>query len=174
MVGDNPALVDKMAYLQNATGAIAGPFDSFLALRGLKTLAVRMQRHTENAQELAEWLAQHSQVQTVIYPGLSSHPQYALAKRQMQLFGGMISFRFKGDLEQTKKLMSRCEVFTLAESLGGVESLIEHPAIMTHASVPKAERELMGITDNFVRLSVGIEDIADLRADLEQAMHRLT
>jgi cystathionine beta-lyase len=163
-------LGEKMAYLQNAIGAISGPFDSFLALRGLKTLAVRMQRHTENAQELAHWLAQHPKVDHVYYPGLPSHPQYALAQRQMTLAGGMMSFTLKGDLAQTKRMLSRCDIFTLAESLGGVESLIEHPAIMTHASIPTVEREKIGITDNFVRLSVGIEAVDDLRADLEKAL----
>jgi cystathionine beta-lyase len=166
----DPALGEKMAYLQNSAGAIAGPFDSFLALRGLKTLAVRMQRHTENAQLLAEWLATHPKVDQVYYPGLPSHPQYALAKQQMKLAGGMISITIKGDLDQTKRMLSHCEIFTLAESLGGVESLIEHPAIMTHASIPLSEREKMGITDNFVRLSVGIEAVEDLRGDLEKAL----
>jgi len=170
VVGDNQELVDKMAYLQNATGAIAGPFDSFLALRGLKTLAIRMQRHTENALVLAQWLEQHPKVAKVYYPGLPSHPQHDLAKKQMHYFGGMISVELTCDLAKTKAMLSRCQIFTLAESLGGVESLIEHPAIMTHASIPKADREKMGITDGFIRLSVGIEDVADLRADLEQAL----
>lgn len=170
VVGDNHELAEKMAYLQNATGAVAGPFDSFLALRGLKTLAVRMQRHTENALALAQWLEQHPKVAKVYYPGLPSHPQHELAKKQMHYFGGMISVDLKCDLEKAKAMLSRCKIFTLAESLGGVESLIEHPAIMTHASIPKAEREKMGITDGFIRLSVGIEDVADLREDLEQAL----
>lgn len=166
----DPELGEKMAYLQNSIGAVAGPFDSFLALRGLKTLDVRMHRHTENAQELASWLEKHPKVTRVYYPGLPSHEQHALAKRQMKLAGGMISVVLKGDLAATKRMLSRCEIFTLAESLGGVESLIEHPGIMTHASVPTAEREKMGITDNFIRLSVGIESVGDLRADLTQAL----
>lgn len=170
IVGDNDELVEKMAYLQNAVGAIAGPFDSFLVLRGLKTLAVRMQRHTENAMELAAWLECHPKIEKVYYPGLKNHPQHELAKQQMALFGGMIGVCVKGDLEYTKNMLSRCQIFTLAESLGGVESLIEHPAIMTHASIPKADRETMGIADNFIRLSVGIEDIADLKEDIEQAL----
>ncbi len=170
VVGDNEPLAEKLAYLQNAIGAVAGPFDSFLVLRGLKTLALRMQRHADNALEIARWLEKHPKVDTVFYPGLASHPQHGLAKQQMHNFGGMISVTLKCDLEQCKKMLSRCRVFALAESLGGVESLIEHPAIMTHASIPRAERERMGIADNFIRLSVGIEDVADLRYDLEQAL----
>lgn len=170
VVGDQPELADNIAYLQNAVGAVAGPFDSFLVLRGLKTLSVRMQRHSENAQILAEWLVSHPKVEKVYYPGLQSHPQHQLAKEQMDMFGGMISVRLKSDLTETKKMLSRCKIFTLAESLGGVESLIEHPAIMTHASIPKADRERMGITDGFIRLSVGIEDVRDLQRDLENAL----
>lgn len=170
VVGDNKELAQKLAYLQNSVGAVAGPFDSFLALRGLKTLAVRMQRHNESAQKLAEWLVTHPKVAKVYYPGLPSHPQHELAKRQMDMFGGMISVALTCDLAATKKMLSRCQVFTLAESLGGVESLIEHPAIMTHASIPKADRERMGIVDGFIRLSVGLEDVRDLQADLEQAL----
>jgi len=170
VVDDNAPLAEKMAYLQNAVGAVAGPFDSFLVLRGLKTLAVRMQRHAENAQELAQWLQNHPKVEKVYYPGLPTHPQHALAKSQMQNFGGMISVTLKCDLAGAKKMLSRCQIFALAESLGGVESLIEHPAIMTHASIPVAERARMGIADNFVRLSVGIEDVEDLRKDLAQAL----
>lgn len=173
VVVNEPELAEKMAYLQNAGGGVAGPFDSFLVLRGLKTLDVRMQRHTENALELAAWLQQHPKVDTVYYPGLPSHPQYALAKRQMALFGGMISLTLKANLAQTSQMLSRCEIFTLAESLGGVESLIEHPAIMTHAAIPKMEREKMGITDNFIRLSVGIEAVGDLRRDLEGALREI-
>lgn len=170
VVGDNAELNQQMAYLQNAVGAIASPFDSFLALRGLKTLAIRMQRHTENALELAGWLSSHPKIEKVYYPGLPSHPQHDLAKKQMPLFGGMISLCVKGDLDYTKNMLSRCQIFTLAESLGGVESLIEHPAIMTHASIPKADRDAMGIADNFIRLSVGIEDIVDLKQDIDQAL----
>lgn len=166
----DPELGEKMAYLQNSAGAIAGPFDSFLALRGLKTLDVRMHRHTQNAQELAGWLEKNPKIERVYYPGLPSHSQHALAKKQMKLFGGMISVLIKGGLEESKRMLSRCEIFTLAESLGGVESLIEHPGIMTHASVPEADRAKMGIHDNFIRLSVGIEAVDDLRADLERAL----
>ena len=170
VVGDNKALAEQLKYLQNAVGAIAGPFDSFLVLRGLKTLAVRMQRHCDNALELATWLQQHPKVDTVYYPGLDNHPQHPLAQRQMHSFGGMISVALKCNLAETKRMLERCKIFTLAESLGGVESLIEHPAIMTHASVPKEQRETLGITDGLIRLSVGIEDVNDLRQDLEQAL----
>lgn len=170
VVGDNQPLADRLAFLQNSCGGVAGPFDSFLVLRSLKTLSLRMERHCANALELAHWLAAHPQVERVIYPGLSSHPQHDLAKRQMAAFGGMISMDIKGDLEQTKRFLSRCELFTLAESLGGVESLIEHPAIMTHASVPADKRRALGINDGFVRLSVGIEHLDDLKADLDYAL----
>ncbi|GAB4222641.1 MAG: cystathionine gamma-synthase [Gammaproteobacteria bacterium] len=171
IVGDNQALCEQMAFLQNSIGAIAGPFDSFLALRGLKTLAVRMERHCANALELAQWLTQQPAIEKVIYPGLPTHPQHELAQRQMPGFGGMISAVLKDGLAAAKHCLERCEVFTLAESLGGVESLIEHPAIMTHASVPKEIRERIGISDGLIRLSVGIEHIDDLKHDLKQAMH---
>ncbi|MFO3149429.1 PLP-dependent aspartate aminotransferase family protein, partial [Legionella pneumophila serogroup 1] len=167
VVGDNPMLSDKIAFLQNSCGAVAGPFDSFLVLRSLKTLSLRMQRHCENANHLANWLNGHPKIEKVIYPGLKSHPQYSLAKEQMNDFGGMISLVLKGGLEDAKRFLARCELFTLAESLGGVESLIEHPAIMTHASIPVEQRKALGIEDGFIRLSVGIEHIDDLRADLE-------
>lgn len=170
VVNDNQELADRIAFLQNSCGGVAGPFDSFLVLRSLKTLSLRMERHCENAMVLAQWLEKHPKVKKVIYPGLASHPQHHLAKQQMSAFGGMISIDIDGDLEFTKRFLSRCEVFTLAESLGGVESLIEHPAIMTHASVPAAQRQALGITDGFVRLSVGIEHSDDLIADLEQAL----
>ena len=170
VVNDNPALSDQIGFLQNACGAVAGPFDSFLVLRSLKTLSLRMERHCENAMILAHWLEKHPKVNKVIYPGLSNHPQHALAKQQMHAFGGMISIVLDGDLEFTKQFLSRCKVFTLAESLGGVESLIEHPAIMTHASIPPAQRQALGITDSFVRLSVGIEHCDDLIADINQAL----
>ncbi len=170
VVGDNLELVEKIVFLQNSCGGIAGPFDSFLVLRSLKTLALRMQRHCENAKELAHWLEKHPRIQHVIYPGLISHPQHLLAKEQMRDFGGMISMVINGNLEQTKKFLSHCKVFTLAESLGGVESLIEHPAIMTHASIPAEKRKALGIVDGFVRLSVGIEHIDDLKADLNHAL----
>ncbi|HEN4742040.1 TPA: PLP-dependent transferase [Legionella pneumophila] len=170
VVGDNSVLSDKIAFLQNSCGAVAGPFDSFLVLRSLKTLSVRMQRHCENANHLANWLSSHPKIEKVIYPGLKSHPQYSLAKEQMNDFGGMISLVLKGSLEDAKRFLARCELFTLAESLGGVESLIEHPAIMTHASIPVEQRKALGIEDGFIRLSVGIEHIDDLRADLEHAL----
>lgn len=170
IVGENTELADQMAFLQNAVGAIAGPFDSFLALRGVKTLAIRMERHCHNAMELALWLTKHPKVARVIYPGLTSHPQHALAKEQMEAFGGMISVELKCNLQETVKMLERCQLFALAESLGGVESLIEHPAIMTHASVPEQHRHMLGISDGLIRLSVGIEAVDDLRADLTQAL----
>ncbi|HWW20255.1 MAG TPA: aminotransferase class I/II-fold pyridoxal phosphate-dependent enzyme [Steroidobacteraceae bacterium] len=176
VVGDNPELSERLSFLQNSVGAVAGPFDSFLALRGLKTLALRMQRHCENALELASFLERHPNIQRVHYPGLASHPQHALAQEQMRdprghsAYGGMISIELKGGLEQSKRFLERCEIFALAESLGGVESLIEHPAIMTHASVPREARLALGITDTLCRLSVGIEEVADLKADLKQAL----
>jgi len=173
VVGDNAELAERLTFLQNAVGSVLGPFDSFLALRGVKTLALRMQRHCENALELAGWLQAHPQVARVHYPGLSSHPQHALARQQMPRgFGGMISLELKGGLEDARRFLERCEIFALAESLGGVESLIEHPAIMTHASVPAETRAELGISDTLCRLSVGIEDLTDLRADLEHALHR--
>jgi len=170
VVGDNDELVEKMLFLQNSVGAVAGPFDSYLALRGVKTLALRMKHHNQAAMELAQWLEQHPQVEKVIYPGLTSHPQHELAKQQMSGFGGMISILLKGDLEKARRFLETVEIFALAESLGGVESLIEHPAIMTHASIPKENREKLGILDNFVRISVGIEDLDDLKADLDKAL----
>lgn len=170
VIGENKLLADKMYLLQNSIGAIASPFDSFLVLRGLKTLAIRMQRHCENAMELAHWLEKQPAISKVIYPGLPSHPQHQLAKEQMQQFGGMISVELKADRMQTLRMLERCRLFALAESLGGVESLIEHPAIMTHASLPADQRALLGIKDNFIRLSVGIEAIDDLKHDLEYAL----
>lgn len=170
VVGDNAELREKMIFLQNAVGGIAGPFDSFLALRGLKTLHLRMRAHCENAMILAKWLEKHSALRRVIYPGLKSHPQHTLAKQQMDGFGGMISIEMKGGLKKTRRMMERCRLFGLAESLGGVESLINHPAIMTHASVPADKRLRLGISDSLVRLSVGIEDIADLQTELEHAL----
>ncbi len=170
VVGDNAELIERMRYLQNAVGAIASPFDSYMALRGLKTLSLRMKRHCENAMELAQWLEKHPAVERVVYPGLSTHPQHALARRQMLGFGGMISVYLKKDLEGTKKMLECCNIFALAESLGGVESLIEHPAIMTHASIPAAQRQALGIGDNFIRLSVGIEALEDLKEDLNRAL----
>jgi cystathionine gamma-lyase len=163
-------LAERLGFLQNAVGAVPSPFDSFLVTRGLKTLAVRMERHCANALAIAERLDRHPKVERVLYPGLASHPQHALAKRQMHGYGGMVSMRLKSGLDGTKRFLERCELFALAESLGGVESLIEHPAIMTHASVPAEVRESLGIGDNLVRLSVGIEDLEDLAGDLEGAL----
>lgn len=172
VVGENTELAEQLAFLQNSVGAIAGPFDSFLALRGVKTLAIRMDRHCSNALQLAHWLEKHPKVAHVIYPGLPSHPQHALAKEQMDgKFGGMLSVELKCDIDETIKVLERCQLFALAESLGGVESLIEHPAIMTHASIPPEQRELLGIKDSLIRISVGIEDIEDLKHDLEQALN---
>jgi cystathionine gamma-lyase len=170
VVGPKQEIVDQIGFLQNAVGAISGPFDSFLALRGLKTLALRMQRHSENGLAIARWLEARPEVRRVIYPGLESHPQHAIAKRQMHAFGGMISVEFDRDLAGTKRFLERVRLFTLAESLGGVESLIEHPATMTHASIPLAQREAIGISDGLVRFSAGIEAAEDLIADIEQAL----
>jgi cystathionine gamma-lyase len=170
VVGENAELRDQITFLQNAIGSVASPFDSFLTLRGMKTLALRMQRHCENGQAIAEWLEARGDVAKVIYPGLPSHPQHDLAKRQMSGFGGMITAVLDRDLEGTKRMLERTELFTLAESLGGVESLIEHPAIMTHASIPAETRERIGISDGLIRLSVGVENVDDLIADLERAL----
>ena len=163
-------LAERLGYLQNAIGAIASPFDSFMVLRGLKTLALRMERHSANALHIAAWLERHPKIERVIYPGLPSHPQHELARRQMRGFGGMVAVVLRGDLAEVTRFLTRCQVFVLAESLGGVESLIEHPAIMTHASVPAEVRRDLGIDDGLVRLSVGIEDVEDLVADLAQAL----
>jgi len=170
VVGDNPALAERLGFLQNAVGAISGPFDAFLTLRGVKTLALRMERHCSNALDLARWLEQQPQVKRVYYPGLESHPQHELAKRQMRGFGGMISLDLNSDLAGARRFLENVQIFALAESLGGVESLIEHPAIMTHATIPAETRAKLGIGDSLVRLSVGVEDIEDLRADLAQAL----
>ncbi|KXX67776.1 cystathionine beta-lyase [Flammeovirga sp. SJP92] len=169
VVGENKELEEKLTFLQNAVGSVQGPFDSFLVNRGLKTLGVRMDRHCSNAEKIAEWLETHPSVEKVYYPHLPSHPDFALAKKQMKKGGGMISVTLKADLEQTKVFLSNCKLFTLAESLGGVESLIEHPAIMTHASIPAETRKELGIDDGFIRISVGIEDLEDLKEDLENA-----
>ncbi len=171
VVNDND-LADRLKFIQNSTGGILGPFDSFLALRGVKTLDVRMTRHTDSAMKIAQWLEKHPKIEKVYYPGLASHPQHDLAKKQMQGFGGMVTAIMKGDLDASRRMLSACEIFTLAESLGGVESLIEHPAIMTHASIPKEEREKLGISDGLIRLSVGIEDVDDLIADLSAALDK--
>ncbi len=164
------ALYNKIWYLQNAVGAAPGPFDCFLALRGIKTLAVRMERHADNAMKIARFLEDHSKVRKVIYPGLESHPQHELAKSQMSGFGGMITFFIKGGLESARDFLEKVEIFSLAESLGGVESLIEHPAIMTHASLPKEVREKLEISDELIRVSVGIENVDDLIDDLDKAL----
>ena len=170
VAGQEGDVADQLTFLQNAVGSVAGPFDSFLALRGVKTLALRMERHCSNALAIAERLEAHPAVKQVIYPGLKSHPQHDLAKRQMHGFGGMVSVVLDRDLDGTRRMLERTELFTLAESLGGVESLIEHPAIMTHASIPPHVREELGISDAFIRLSVGVENVDDLIADLEQAL----
>ncbi len=170
VVGEDAELAEKMTFLQNAVGGVQGPFDSFLALRGLKTLHLRMRAHCENAMELAQWLQSHPEVEKVIHPGLASHPQHELAKRQMRGFGGMISVYVKGGGEAARRTMERTRLFACAESLGGVESLVNHPAIMTHASIPAEKRAVLGISDNLIRLSVGVEDVADLRHDLDQAL----
>jgi len=176
IVGAEPrqqAWAEQLGFLQNSVGAIAGPFDSFLALRGIKTLAIRMERHSASALELATWLEQQPEVRAVFYPGLPSHPQHDLATRQMDSFGGIISLDLHTDLAGARRFLERCELFALAESLGGVESLIEHPALMTHASIPAEQRARLGIGDGLIRLSVGIEDVGDLRADLRRALDNI-
>jgi cystathionine gamma-lyase len=173
VVGDDKELAEKMTFLQNAVGGVQGPFDSFLALRGLKTLHLRMKAHCENAQQLAEFLEKHPAVEKVLYPGLKSHVQHELAKKQMHGFGGMISVYLKGGLDAARKFMERTELFACAESLGGVESLVNHPAIMTHASIPAERRAALGVTDNLVRLSVGVEDCRDLVNDLHDVLEAM-
>ena len=173
VVGENKELGDQIAFLQNSVGAIAGAFDSFLVMRSLKTLALRMERHCANALEIARWLEEQPQVKLVSYPGLKSHPQHDLARQQMRGFGGMVTITLKTDLEGTKRFLENTELFALAESLGGVESLINHPALMTHASVPKEQRDALGVTDSLVRLSVGIEDVRDLIDDLKNAFEAI-
>jgi cystathionine gamma-lyase len=170
IVGGNAALRDQLTFLQNAVGSISSPFDSYLTLRGLKTLALRMERHCENGLAIASWLEGRKDVTQVIYPGLASHPQHELARRQMHGFGGMITAVLDRDLAGTRRMLERTRLFTLAESLGGVESLVEHPAIMTHASIPSATRARIGIADSLIRLSVGVEAAEDLIADLDQAL----
>jgi cystathionine gamma-lyase len=176
VVGDRPELttvIDRLGFLQNAVGAVAGPFDCFLAMRGLKTLALRMERHCANALSLAAWLEQHPKVRLVRYPGLRSHPQHELARRQMHGFGGMITIHLDSDLSGTRRFLEHTKLFALAESLGGVESLIEHPALMTHGSIPAEQRAALGIDDTLVRLSVGVEDLDDLREDLALALDQI-
>ncbi|HXN80626.1 MAG TPA: PLP-dependent aspartate aminotransferase family protein [Steroidobacteraceae bacterium] len=164
-------LAERIAYLQNAVGGVPGPFDAFLTLRGIKTLALRMERHCANALAIAQFLEQHPQVERVYYPGLASHPQHSLAKAQMAAgFGGIVTVVVRGGLESARRTLERCRLFALAESLGGVESLIEHPGIMTHSSLPAATREALGISDGLIRLSVGVEDVQDLIAELRQAL----
>lgn len=171
ITGQNKEVTERMGFLQNAIGSVPSPFDCFLILRGVKTLAVRMDRSSSNALQIASFLESHPQVERVIYPGLKSHPQYDVAQRQMRMGGGMVSMVMKGGLDASRKFLEAVRVFSLAESLGGVESLIEHPAIMTHASIPKETRERSGIADGFIRLSVGIEDLADLQDDLATAFN---
>lgn len=173
LIVNNKNIADKLYFIQNASGAICGPMDSFLALRGIKTLHVRMQRHCENGKAIAEYLAKHPNVEKVYWPGFSTHPNHDIAKKQMRDFGGMISFIVKGnDYKQAIKIIENLKIFTLAESLGGVESLVGHPASMTHASIPKQEREKTGVVDALIRLSVGIEDVNDLISDLAQALSK--
>lgn len=170
VVGDNPELAERLGFLQNAVGGILGPFDCFLALRGVKTLALRMERSSRSAMEIAKFLSGRPDVKRVIYPGLASHPQHELAKRQMTTGGGMVSAVLDGGLTRARRFLERCRLFTLAESLGGVESLVEHPGLMTHASIPAERRAEIGIDDGLVRLSVGVEDSGDLIADIGQAL----
>jgi cystathionine gamma-lyase len=170
LITNHSKLYEELKYLQNAVGAVPGPQDCFLVMRGLKTLHVRMKQHQENAMAIAQFLSQHPKVEKVIYPGLESHPQHALAKKQMHGFGGMISFTVKGGLNESRRVLETTKLFALAESLGGVESLIEHPAIMTHASIPAENRAKLGISDNLIRISVGIEEAQDLIADLDHAL----
>jgi cystathionine gamma-lyase len=170
-VAANEELADQIGFLQNAVGGISGPFDSFLALRGLKTLALRMRQASESSLEIAGWLEKHPSVTRVLYPGLASHPQHALARRQMHNgFSGIVTFFVKGGLDETRRFLERLRIFTIAESLGGVESLVDHPGLMTHASIPPDKRKALGIDDSLIRLSVGIEDVEDLTADLQEAL----
>ena len=171
IIRQDEVLKEKLAFLQNAVGGVPSPFDAFLTLRGIKTLALRMERHCQNAVQIAEWLEKHPKIEKVLYPGLASHPQHALARRQMNgRYGGMVTAVLKGGLERSRRFLERCKLFTLAESLGGVESLIEHPAIMTHASLPEDVRAELGIDAGLVRLSVGIENVDDLIAELKYAL----
>ena len=173
VAGDNKELADQIAFIQNSVGAIAGAFDSFLVLRSLKTLPLRMERHCANALEIARWLEEQREVKSVRYPGLKSHAQHDLARQQMRGFGGIVTIILKGDLADTRRFLENTRLFSLAESLGGVESLINHPALMTHASVPKEQREKLGVTNSLVRLSVGVEDVRDLIDDLKTALEAI-
>ena len=170
VVNDNPELIEQIAFIQNSVGAICGPFDSFFVLRSLKTLGLRMRQHSSNALKVAQYLENQPKVERVLFPGLPSHPDFAIAEQQMKLPGGMITFYLKGGIDTSRQFLESTHLFSLAESLGGVESLIEHPAIMTHASIPKENREKLGIMDNLIRLSVGIEDVTDLIDDLDFAL----
>jgi len=173
VVLSDSSIYNKVRFAQNAAGAVPGPFDCWLVLRGIKTLAVRMDRHCSNAQRIAEYLSSHPKIEKVLYPGLASHPQHSLAAKQMAEFGGMVSIYLKGGFEACRRMLNHVKIFTLAESLGAVESLIEHPASMTHSSVPKEERERAGVSDSLIRLSVGIEDVEDLVTDLSQALEHV-
>jgi cystathionine gamma-lyase len=173
LVVNDKDIGERLAFLQNSVGGIQGPFDSYLALRGLKTLALRAERHCSNAAGIAQWLEKHSAIDRVVYPGLASHPQHAVARKQMSAFGGMVTIYLRGGLDAARRMLERVEIFTLAESLGGVESLIEHPGIMTHASIPPERRKELGVDDSLVRMSVGVEDFDDLKADLAQALRDL-
>ena len=170
VVGDNPELIEKLGFLQNSVGAVPGPFDCFLALRGLKTLALRMRQHCDSAHRIAAFLEGHPKVERVFYPGLESHPQHELAARQMRAGGGMVTAVLKGGIAEAREFLSHCRLFALAESLGGVESLIELPALMTHASLPEETRHQLGIDDSLIRLSVGVESVEDLEAELSHAL----
>jgi len=170
LIMNDPDLHESIKFFQNAAGGVPGPFDSWLTMRGIKTLAVRMRQHTENAMTIARFLSEHPRVEKVYYPGLPSHPDHELAKRQMSGFGGMVSFQLKGSYDDMARIVRRFKIFALAESLGGVESLACHPASMTHASIPRELREARGLTDTLLRLSIGIEDVEDLLADLEQVL----
>ncbi len=170
VINNNPELAEKIKYIQNAVGSVPSPFDCYMLVRSIKTLAVRMERHNNNALEIANYLLKHNKVNNVFYPGLNSDPNYEVAKKQMKGFGGILSIDLKGDINSTKKFLENIEIFTLAESLGGVESLIEHPAIMTHASIDKKIREELGISDTLIRLSIGIEDVNDLKEALDKAL----
>lgn len=171
VTGDD-AIAEQLAFLQNSIGSILGPFDSFLALRGIKTLELRMQRHCQSAQQVAEWLENDARVERVLFPGLESHPQFDLAREQMDQPGGIVTFFIKGGLQESRSFLEKCNVFALAESLGGVDSLVDHPAIMTHASVPQEKRAELGISDQLIRLSIGIEGVDDLISDLDQALQQ--
>ncbi len=170
LVMNDDKLFERLAFIHNSCGATPGPMDSFLVIRGIKTLHLRMERHCSNGEKIAHFLRSHPKIEKVYWPGFEDHPNHAIAKKQMRGFGGMISFVYKGNIEETFKLASSFNVFSLAESLGGVESLINHPATMTHASIPKEEREKAGVVDSLLRLSVGVEDCDDLLADLKQAL----